>query len=293
MKTFHSLFVVIASCNCLFGQDTENDLIEQRVNVVLSKSDGQTTSQAYRRLFEAAGPEGLAELKQSHHDSIAIQAAWEEVTLTAPETVPRVARPDAESLLRFFGFLEGRARVEIPEWWTTVVLDSRRYRKGNHILLRLPRSGDAKLEDPYHIAGPNFVRAPHDTTILDAGRVTLRTGEDSIEIPDELIDRSDSGKLLKNFSALFTNEKCYVAIHNSWGHPYTLACLDQSTGAIVWTTNVWATFWGLGSGRSRAWVFVTLQGERVVVLGASSTGIHVEAFDAKDGTNQFRFSSSY
>jgi len=56
---------------------------------------------------------------------------------------------------------------------------------------------------------------------------------------------------------------------------------------------VWATWWGVSSGISHMWVAVTEQDKRVVVFGAASTGVHVEAFWSDNGDNLFRFANSY
>ena len=63
----------------------------------------------------AVGPGGLPALRLHPHDGIAIQAAWEEVTLTVPEEKQdQPVRPDRHKLDWFLGFLEGRGRVRAP-----------------------------------------------------------------------------------------------------------------------------------------------------------------------------------
>ena len=79
MKPLCPLFLAVATCNWAFAQETDSDdLIERRVNAVLNVEYSHQMSSRYRNLFAAAGTEGLTELKRSPHDSIAIQAAWEE-----------------------------------------------------------------------------------------------------------------------------------------------------------------------------------------------------------------------
>lgn len=257
--------------------------IATKISEILNANMALDAGLCYRTLFAEVGIEGLEALRNSHHDSIAIQAAWEEVALTVPEEEgPEVYRPDQQKLNWFHGFVAGRARVSMPSWWTDVVLDARAHRRDNIF----PGS---PTEEPYHKAGLKYVRAPCDTKIEQVGDgLVLHVRDESIRIPEWGIT-----KYYRHVSALFTPECCYIAVHDDRGHPYTLACVDRSSAEIVWRAEVWGSWWGHSTGVGRAWVTVTEQNDRVVVFGAASTGIHVEAFQSSDGKNVFRFSSSY
>src|SRR5262249_17723260 len=114
-----------------------------------------------------------------------------------------------------------------------------------------------------------------------------------VVIPESLLRKHDSGKVCSRVSALVTPGRCYVAEHDDVGYPFQLACIDRSTGKVAWRSEVWGIWWGGATGVHAMWVAGTEQGDRIVVFGAGSIGIHVEAFRKDDGTNLFRFSNSY
>jgi hypothetical protein len=222
-----------------------------------------------------------------HHDSIALQAAWEEVTLTVPVKPKVVVRPDRQKLDWFLGFLEGRAHVRAPPWWAEALLDSRANARDNIY------PGNPK-EPPYHSAGLDWSRSPRDTTLKrEGGKAILRVGEQALAIPEDLLRKADSGRVWSNVSALLTPKRCYVAVHGDEGYGYWLTCIDRTSDKVLWKARVWASWWGGTTGVGHMWVTVTEQKGRVVVFGAESIGMHVEAFRAEDGQNVFRFATSY
>jgi hypothetical protein len=274
----HALFLLISAPS----DDGEISAdVERRVEAVLQAKQPSHAEGAYRALFKAAGTAGLSNLKLYRHDSIAIQAAWEEVELTVPEMEgPTVFRPDKDKLGQFLGFLEGRARVKVPKWWEQMVLDARANRRRN-IYRGQPE------EPPYHDAGMDHLWAPKNTTLRrEDDKVVLRVDAEFVTVPEELLKRE------RNISALIRPDRYYLVEHGNWGHPSELICIDRASSKILWKAEVWGTRWGSVSGQSQEWVAVTEQNNRVVVFGASG-GVNVEAFNADDGTNLFRFSSSY
>jgi hypothetical protein len=72
-----------------------------------------------------------------------------------------------------------------------------------------------------------------------------------------------------------------------------MACIDRKTSKVRWKSKVFGSFWGNATGRHLMWVALKEQNKRVVVFGSAHTGLHVEAFSPEDGTNLFRFSTSY
>ncbi|HQR08656.1 MAG TPA: hypothetical protein PLN21_17660 [Gemmatales bacterium] len=79
----------------------------------------------YRALFNKVGVEGLKKLQSYSDDSIALQAAWEEVELTVPISETRTAvKPDKKKLKEFLAFMEKRCRVKGPAWWTESLLNA-------------------------------------------------------------------------------------------------------------------------------------------------------------------------
>ncbi len=102
----------------------DNHRINEVVKQLRGLEDVHKSKGAYRLLFATAGVDGLSRLQTVDDDSIAIQSAWETVTLTVPvEKGDRFYRPDTQKLSWFLGFLQGRARVSPPDWWRESLLD--------------------------------------------------------------------------------------------------------------------------------------------------------------------------
>ena len=254
----------------------------------LSHRQGQVASEAYQALFKMVGPAGLSGLQTTRSDSIAIQAAWREVTLSAPDYAAKDGPHNREKLDWFVGFLEGRARVKLPQWWSELLLGSRYNRQGRAYIPN-------REEDLYHDTGFDHVRGPRDTTLKrDGDKLILTVGAESVELPSELLPAAHEDGVYCELSALITPEKSYVAVHGNVGYPCHLACLDRASGAVRWKTTVCGTIWGAFSGAPpKAYLSIIEHDDRVLVFGAGWFAVHVEAFQANDGVNLFRFATSY
>ena len=132
----------------------DNHKTDEVVRRLGGLEDLHESKEAYRLLFATAGVDGLSRLQTVHDDSIAIQSAWEEVTLTVPvKDGDRAYRPDTQKLSWFLGFLQGRARVSPPDWWRESLLDARANRRDNIY------AGEPKLV-PYRRAVIKWVNCP-------------------------------------------------------------------------------------------------------------------------------------
>jgi hypothetical protein len=261
---------------------------EKRVQAILAADSPDVALRGYTALFRSTKAERLRHLQMTASDTIAVQAAWEEIERTIPENPDRVVRPDRDKLARFIGFLEGRGRVQVPEWWADAVLDARANCRGNVYAggLTLMPFGEAKQKTPKP--------PPVATFAQKDGKGVVRVGSDLAIIPDDLRDKLKAGRSLdQGLSALITPTRCYVAVYDHAGYPYRLACVDRASTKTRRVAKVWASWWGNASGQHHQYVEVTEQGKRVVVCGIASSGFHVEAFGAEDGVNVLRFSNSY
>lgn len=269
-------------------QKQDANIEQLSVNVINAK-DSVKVATLYRSLFTVAGNDGLSALKRSRYDSIAIQAAWEELTLFLPEMkVMKVYRLDKDKLNRFLGFVEGRARVKIPKWWAESVIETRAHRRSN-----IYPGRPSKIPYHYH-AGMKYITAPHDTTVKkDGNSYILRIAKNSIRLPEEILQKTDHGDLSGSFSGCFTSKHCFIAVHGDAGYSHDVACIDRSSGKLIWKSEACGCWWGGVYGVSESWVSVTVQEDRVVVFGASSMGIYAQAFRADNGNTIFRFSDSF
>lgn len=246
----------------------------------------------YRTLFAACNGDKLAALVSNKNDSIATHSAWETVTLTVPEKEgAKVFRPDRNRLNWFVGFFEGRNRISVPEWWRTVVVDARANRRNNNNIY----PGDPK-QKPYRDVTPSIlVRCPKNASVTEKDRVVTYTiGKNSIVIPEELLDRADSGELWCNISCAFTDGKCFVAIHDDVGYSHVVACIDRKTKNINWNSKACGCWWGSASGVHESWVaLVPTDDGRLYCFGSASIGLYAHGFDTSNGKTLLRFSTNY
>jgi hypothetical protein len=233
---------------------------------------------AFRRLFGHCKDAELAALRTSPDDTIALQAAWEEVRRAGRG--PQADGGDQGRRSWFLGFLEGRARLRAPAWWRQDLLRWQARRHGRH---------------PYHWAGLDSVYTSRGTALKrEGGKVVLVAGGASTVVPKGLLKNGKDGRSYDNVSALVSGRRCYLAAHADLGFPYPLTSFDCASGKTVWQAEVWAVGgWqslGLISTHPDMAVAVTEQDGRVIVFGSGSfAGSYVEAFRASDGTNLFRF----
>ena len=299
MRYLTFVLVGVFGCTTMLGQETKrvegvaedgtSPVEQKQIQDILAAKYPYDSQKGYRILFGKVGVDGIRRFQANDHDGIALQAAWEEIALTVPEKEPdRAIRLDRHKLEWFLGFLEGRGRVQAPQWWAEMLLDSRANRRDNIY------AGNPK-ETPYHRTGLDDVQAPRNTTLRrDGDKIILKVGLESVSLPESFLGKDYSGQVCDNVSALITSGRCYIALHDDFGYPYQLVCIDRLTAKIVWKSEVWSMWWGAIAGfGGNMWVAVTEQNKRIVVFGAGSTGIHVEAFREDDGINLFRFSSSY
>jgi hypothetical protein len=260
---------------------------EELCRVILRAKQPSTAVRAYDALFHSATTDSLRRLQMNPSDTIAIQAAWQEVELTVPEKSELTVRPDRDKLSRFLGFLEGRARVQAPRWWAEAILDARANHRGNVYAGGLNLSW---RREPI----PNAAAPPPQATFdKQDGKPVVRIGSEFALIPEDLRDKlRPNGPDIK-VTALIDPARCYVAAYDCVGSPYRLACVERSPERIRWIADVWASSWGAFTGRPKQLVEVIEQGDRVVVFGIASSGFHVEAFRLDDGLNILRFSNSY
>jgi hypothetical protein len=260
---------------------------DEKVQAILASDSPYRASNGYQVLFRSIDSDGLRRLQSNASDSIAIQAAWQQVELTVPERSGKVVRPDRDKLAWFLGFLEGRARVRVPAWWAEAILDARANRRGN-----VYAGGLNVTADDAH-SRPKATLPRKASVNMKDGKLLVQIGSQSAFIPNYLQDSLTADGPGSAVAAIITPTHCLIAAHDCIGYPYNLVCAERSTAKIVWTSKVWASWWHDVTGSHAQSVEVTVQGDRVVVFGVASVGFHAEGFRIKDGANVFRFSNSY
>src|SRR5262249_42532767 len=122
---------------------------------------------------------------------------------------------------------------------------------------------------------------------------SLIIGKDSIKLPDEILQKSDDGNLFGSISGCFTPNYCFVAVHDDVGYPSAVACIDRSSGKLLWKAEACGCISGFAMGRHQSWVSVIVHEDRVFVFGAASVGFYAQAFRSDSGKTIFQFSTDF
>ena len=275
-----------------------------RQRVIEAKSPSES-GRAFARYFKEVG-RGSPTLKFDADISIALQAAWEEHAVILPDELEaereegdlpaRVLRPgDAQ---RFFGFLEGRGGVEIPEWW-----EGRR---------DFPERMPLRYDEPYDFEETDFSLygnkeklrmikssyGPKSSAVKTDDGLVLSRGEQKLTIVNDVVEqlKKDARQSAKYCIVEFSKEKSCVAIYDDLGLRFPLYCIESKTGKLLWKAEIWGQredaqmFTGGGSHHE---VQLQVEEQQVAVWGAGLYGAYVECFDPKTGTAKFRFSTEY
>ncbi len=244
-------------------------------------SDVSSTKRAQLR---SATPAELRNMMSEDDSTLALYAAWEAIRRTLPKTKqPRGSKPDPLALARFAGYVQGRLRVPVPEFWDAALCSVQSNGPGldwihidENCRYRRTASG---------FCGPAHLELER---VSDGLRVV--SGMTVIRIGNEMLDKADQ-RSQDAVNLLATDDRCYVALHGGECSPYQIACLDRKNNGVVWSSTVQAT------GRSIEWsgpplqhvVSLIVQGETLLVFGAGNQAVYIEGFAASDGKNQFRF----
>jgi hypothetical protein len=269
------------------------DLRRAYLDTALKDSTADDLREEYDRLFAKADLAQIKRLQLDDNTSLSLRAAWEQVRRTIKvEKGKRQVRPNPVTLNWFLGFLEGRLRTGVPDWWRETLLDARAERPGS-VFFELP----SKLR--YHKTAFDLY-APGDTFLEELNAdLVLRAGSETCKIPESLLVKLRANGGAHYIATAFSSGVCYFTLHSYLLSPYSLVCLDRASGRSFWTTEVWATgrsrYTGLSADLASAlhWVSIYCQERRVIVFGGGGHGVYVEGFDNKDGKVLFRFSTSY
>jgi len=254
--------------------------------------------EAFVNLFVRGPRPEIIELKSHDHDTIALRAAWELVERTIPEEPGYDAdelltkKINRRALHQFAGFVEGRLKTDLPEWWKTTLLKASAYGRGNIDLQRQKRKPYLKTDAGVYAPLGIGITRPEEGGIEFYSFET----DESCRVPAQLWRKTTDKMLAPAVTAVFHEKRCYVGIHGAISGSFQLRCLECETSKVVWSAQVWASLAGGGfSGPPANLHFVTLKprGDRILVFGKEPGGMYVEGFSLKDGKNQFRFGTPY
>lgn len=293
---------VFATFMCISGiaaepveEDEEQQYLEQerreeqealeRLQVAVAKFQSAETSQlAGEAVLQIFSPYMEYNDTLIEHDdaNVAIHAAWSMYSRMVPrrhfffgavenETI------DPRDCQRFLGFLEGRMRVGVPEWWEVALADPGFYR---------PK-----------------VNGFDDGGWLDARELVNKDLDQNAGVEFEFYDErftvpAETYKKLSVSQMGIAVDENYAALlnHSAYGFATKLYCVSRKTSQELWRADVW----GLGpdpvartgSWRGPTYMGVTVVNDKVFVFLAWIRGVCVEAFSINDGTPLLRFATN-
>ncbi|MEX0712378.1 MAG: hypothetical protein WD278_08505 [Pirellulales bacterium] len=263
------------------GIDEAVERIIEAVGVSNAFEGFETTSREFETLFAGATAAQLEQLRFHKNPSIALTAAWEKVRLTIPRLPARDRiRLDTQ---RFLGYVEGRLGVPVPEIWGNVVAGAE---AGNRSGARFRQPDDLRYDDT------GYGRATPGISVTRRGNsLFLKSGEVSVPLPIEV-----RARLPSDMSVHLNEEEGYVAVPYSMvAAPFPLFRIDPQSGKVLWRAELWGCGFSpivTGPGHYH-WVGLVRQKDLLIVFGVGTLAAYVEGFAVTDGSNIFRFTTSY
>jgi hypothetical protein len=255
----------------------------------------EEASKRHLKLFSEISETRLYELKRGDDLELSLAAAWKELCLRSggkDSSKPGVTdrQPvDRDAANYFLGFVEGRTKSELPEWWKRALISAHIDNGQYGTFGRL-----AKIK--YQTTGLGF-DCSTDTIINRKEEITDIVLEKSRYcIQNRFLDLmiAEAGGKRAGDNIIFRNgqKRKYMAVYMPAGFHFRLVCFTSETKTHNWTADVWAAGRREANGRPFHWVEICEDRERVFVYGMDSFGIYLEEFDAKTGKNLVRFASS-
>ena len=271
---------------------------------VIDADSPRKAGEAFEKYFKHVSPDNpiqLSALKTDENTNIALQAAWHLNLVSTPNWSKNATRRyflksgDAQ---RFFGFLEGRTGLTIPEWWQTdsSFPDERSLTDSQHQDAIKPLPANY----PWQFSLVSHVRFEK----VNAG-LKLETNGLSIVVPGDLLTKfeEDAGfEGLHYCKVRGHGDAVFLAFFDTVGDSGPLVCIDAKKNEVRWTSKMWALGRPVDGLRGGCVTRIELeydkrQPKNIIVWGASWNakvhGNYVEAFDIETGKTDFRFSTNY
>lgn len=240
---------------------------------------------AYQSMFTEITRENLGLFLEDSNAGIALHAAWE----LYKNPVSRAEDTQAytysrKELSKFSAFLKDRVKVQAPDWWSTALTDLDVF-PDHHSSLRTmgqwPQLSESKAG--YRVeAGVRLQQNGESLEYTKNGR--------SVVFPTSTFGQMSPDTYL---GLLGEKRSVFAGLSEATGRQYKLACVESSSGKVVWTADVWATGPKHGSGNNRHRVEIMEKDSVIYVFGADACGLYLEAFDIGTGEPCFRFCTCY
>jgi hypothetical protein len=197
----------------------------------------------------------------------------------------------------FLGFLSGRFRLKLPQWWSTLVQDGR---EGESRIVQFPYRGlkDRWKTDKHgwYFSGiDSVVEKPEGLELAQGTRtIVLKRHELGLDNTSTKWNPDQDGAI----AAFICEDVCVVALNcrpESPGVPPALYCLDRSTTKLRWKKELnHAVPLNVGiTGVCPNYTEVTVDNEHIGIWTGFGLAVAVNGFRKKDGSRIGSFASSY
>ena len=246
---------------------------------------------ARQRIFSDISEEAMQELVVHENDDVAMTAAWERVVrdkiVETQEGMPELGRKlPIEGVERFFGYIEGRLRVIVPEEWADAVRQGVIFKNGSVV----PKL--CSLRKLFHKDEDGYILLNSQSIEQENGKQFLKINNERYEIPELVFGKE---RAVVGVYGVATNNVCVQYFPEQIG-PSQIICVGQENGQLKWRAEVWRSRSGGGISGVPAEHLALLVIHRAVVyvFGADGGGaIYLEAFRISNGEPVLRFSTAY
>lgn len=255
---------------------------ESSIDDLFSRNDYASIEAFYRDLFSDADIDQLEKMKLLRNPSVSVQAAWEILRVRQASDYER--RRDTRGEGFFLGYLEGKFSVSIPDWWENHVRSDIRNEISEFPVLQRTHAGE--------------LLCPLEVSVVDSGkgRAVLRHGNRALTVPEEILDRDDTGSLGGNIAVLFSGDRCFIARYDETGLRVNVFCVDVATGRTIWSSPTPGYYPSnlLFSGPRWAYGSLALsRDDRLSLFFGGTFGYFVLVLNPVDGKPLAQFSTRY
>jgi hypothetical protein len=295
-RTTLTLVTLAATCPATWARpaDKLDPKIEKLVAQVANGKKPEDSAKAIDLLFKRADRNLLRQLKKVPEDGVAIRAAWEEAKLDGKfrkfdYDLPKKAVPNI-ALSRFYGFIEGRTGLTLPDWWEEAINGST---LDDGIVT--PGQPTKAYYRGIRFRGSYCYAMKGQSLTPGVWLDSFQSGSDKSLISHHLVAKYLQVTTSHKLSACLDEDRAFIVSHGDFGLTFPLICVDRKSGRLLWNTTVWGLGGDIfvGTGIWIETVSVICSEDRFFIIGSGVQGFYIESFDKTTGKTLMRFASRY
>lgn len=216
------------------------------------------------------------------NESIPLMVEWERIRDSQDDQTKIEAS-------HFVGFLEGLARVRVPQWWSQRVLKCSVIDRNVRFERSIDDSGLVFTDGEVVLWGDGRIEN------AESGGIKIISGLSEVTVAKQAVFGAMRLGVKECVTYARDPTQAYVSFFGHIGTEFELVAIDNKTDAIQWTQRVWSAGIKGTSGAKQKFdhqVQIVPLRERVFVFGACLHGVYCECFRTNDGAPLFRFTNT-